>query len=253
MLEAARALGRSEGATLYMTLLAAFQVLLYRYSGQEDIAVGSPSAGRARPELEGVIGFFVNTLVLRGDLSGRPTFRELLRRVRRTAIDAFTHQNVPFEKLVTMVDPDRDGDRSPLFQVMFALQNMPLPPLRASELLISPIELATETAKFDLTLFAAELPDGLRLTMEYSTDLFDAATIDRMLGHYRTLLAAIIADPGQTIGALPMLTELERNQVVLGWSGAESDDFATEFDEDEADDPSGVQRPFAPTEIVTHE
>ena len=130
-LEAVRALGRHEGATLYMTLLAAFQVLLSRYSGQDDIAVGTPVAGRTRPELEGLIGLFVNTLVLRGDLSGDPGFRELLRRIRRTAIEAFTHQELPFDKLVTAADHDRDASRTPLFQVMFALQNVPLPALQA--------------------------------------------------------------------------------------------------------------------------
>ena len=134
-LEAVRALGRQEGATLYMTLLAAFQVLLHRYSGQDDIAVGSPIAGRTRPELEGLIGFFVNTLVLRGDLSGDPGFRELLRRIRRTAIEAYAHQDLPFEKLVTVAQPDRDSGRSPLFQVMFAVQNAPLPALQSPELL----------------------------------------------------------------------------------------------------------------------
>src|SRR5262249_50646181 len=155
--DAARVLGRQEGATLFMTLLAVFQVLLHRYSGQSDIAVGSPIAGRGRPELEGLIGFFVNTLVLRGDPSGNPRLRELLRRIRRTAIEAFTHQDVPFEKLVTIVQPDRAAGHSPLFQVMFALQNAPLPPLRSRELLLVPLEHTSTTSKFDLTLFAVEV------------------------------------------------------------------------------------------------
>src|SRR5262249_42929956 len=161
-----------EGATLYMTLLAAFQALLHRYSGQDDIAVGSPVAGRDRPELEGLIGLFVNTLVLRGDLSGDPSFLELLRRARRTAIDSYAHQALPSEWLVPALDPDRDPGRSPLFQVMFALQNVPLPSLRSPEMSLTPLEAASGTAKFDLSLFAAESAEGLQLTMEYSSDLF---------------------------------------------------------------------------------
>ena len=229
-LDAARALGGSEGATLYMTLLAAFQVLLYRYSGQEEFAVGSPIAGRNRPELEGLIGFFVNTLVLRGDLSGDPVFRELLRRVRRTAIDAYTHQDVPFEKLVTIAHPERDASHTPLFQVMFALQNVPAAVLRAPELVVTPLELPSATSMFDLTLFATEVPEGLRLCLEYSTDLFDAATADRMLAHYRILIEEIIAEPDQPIGAIPMLTQEERTQMLMSWNAEELGDVTADFD-----------------------
>jgi hypothetical protein len=227
--DAARTLGRRQGATLYMTLLAAFQVLLHRYSGQEDIAIGSPIAGRTRPELEGLIGFFVNTLVLRGDLSGNPTFLELLRRVRRKAIEAFAHQDVPFERLVNIVSPQRDGNLSPLFQVMFALQNVPMPILRVSELLVTPLQLPTTTSKFDVTLFAAEVAEGLHLTMEYSTDLFDATTIDRMLAHYQILLEEIVAHPNRPIGALPMLTPEERRQVLVNWNSPAFGEVAAEL------------------------
>ena len=153
-LDAVRALGRHEGATLYMTLLAAFQVLLHRLSGQEDFAVGSPIAGRTHPELESLIGFFVNTLVMRADLSGDPGFRQLLRRVRQTAIEAYTHQDLPFERVVSIAQSDRDMSRAPLFQVMFAFQNAPMPPLRSSDLSLAPLTLTSETSKFDLTLFA---------------------------------------------------------------------------------------------------
>jgi amino acid adenylation domain-containing protein len=228
-IDAASALGRRQGATLYMTLLAAFQVLLHRYSGQEDIAIGSPIAGRTRPELDGLIGFFVNTLVLRGDLSGNPSFLELLLRVRRKAIEAFGRQDVPFERLVNIVSPQRDGSRPPLFQVMFALQNMPMPVLRAPQLLVTPLELPTTTSKFDLTLFAMEVADGLRLTMEYSTDLFDAATVDRMLAHYQILLEEMVAQPGLPIGAIPILTPEERSQVLVKWNTPALDDIAAEF------------------------
>ncbi len=223
-IDAVRALGREEGATLYMTLLAAFQTLLHRYSGDEDIAVGSPIAGRNRPELEGLIGFFANTLVLRGDLRGDPGFRELLRRTRRAAIDAYAHQEIPFERLVMAMHTDRDSGRSPLFQVMFAHQNDPLPTPASSELTITPLETPLGTAKFDLTLFADESPEGLGLVMEYSTDLFDPATIDRMLAHFRALLESIAAEPDQPIGLLPMLAEDERRLVMGGWAEGEMPD-----------------------------
>ena len=217
-------------------MLAAFQVLLHRLSGQEDFAVGSPIAGRTRPELEGLIGFFVNTLVMRGDLSGNPGFRDLLRRVRRTTIEAYTHQDLPFEKLVTHLRPGRDANRTPLFQVMFSLQNAPLPALRLPELLVTPLDPPGGYSKFDLTLFASEVPEGLRLTMEYSADIFDAATVDRMLAHYRILLEEIIAHPDHPIGALRMLTEEERRQMLVGWNSTTDDDFAAEVDGAEYDD-----------------
>jgi hypothetical protein len=223
VLDAAKALGRQEGATLYMTLLAAFQALLHRYSGLDDVAVGSPVAGRSRAEAESLIGFFVNTLVLRGDLRGDPGFRELLRRTRRTAIGAYSHQDIPFERLVTALQPGRETGRTPLFQVMFALQNAPLPALRSPELALTPLETPSGTAKFDLTLYAAEAPDGLRLIMEYSSDLFEPATVDRMLAHYRVLLESIVAQPDQPIGALSMLTPEERRQMLTGWGAGQTD------------------------------
>ncbi len=251
-LDAVRTLGRREGATLYVTLLAAFQVLLHRHSGQVDIAVGSPIAGRARTELEGLIGLFVNTLVMRGDLSGNPGFRELLRRVRRTAMDAYAHQDVPFDRLVTLVHPDRNASRTPVFQVMFALQNAPMPALRTPGLLLTPIELPSRTAKFDLTLFAWEVSEGLRLTMEYRTDLFDAATVDRMLAHYQILLGEIIAHPDRPIGALSLLTPDERNQLLVGWNDAAIDDFALTFDEPDDDAHSSLYE-ISSLEVATHE
>ena len=252
-LEALRALGRGEGATLYITLLAAFQVLLHRYSSQEDIAVGSPIAGRTRPELEGLIGFFVNTLVLRGDLSGDPAFRELLRRVRRTAIEAYTHQDVPFEKLVSVTHADRDSSRAPLFQVMFALQNVPPPELHAPELVLTPLDLSSATSKFDLTLFATEVPEGLRLNFEYSTDLFDAATAERMLAHFQILLEEIIADPDQSIGAIPMLTPDERTQVLQGSNLLAPGDDEDDFDGLEDDDLDSDMYEFSSTELATND
>jgi len=250
-LEAVRTLGRHEGATLYMTLLAAFQVLLHRYSGQEDFAVGSPIAGRTLPELEGLIGFFVNTLVMRADLSGNPGFRHLLRRVRKTAIEAYTHQDLPFERVVSIAHPDRDTSRTPLFQVMFALQNAPQSPLRAPDLSLSPLALGSETSKFDLTLFAADVAEGLRLTMEYSTDLYDAATVDRMLAHYGLLLEEIIAHPDQPIRTLQMLTEAERSLLLEDWNSA-APDLAAELDFAEDDREFLLHEP-SETEVVIDE
>ena len=206
-----KALGRKEGATPYMTLLSAFLVLLHRYTCQADIAVGSPIAGRTRSELEGLIGLFVNTLVLRGDLTGDPSFRELLRRVRKAALGAYAHQDLPFEQIVgALLHPGRVAGRTPLFQVMFALQNAPLPPPRGAGLELEILETMSGTAKFDLTLFATETAEGLQLLIEYAADLFDAATIDRMLGHLATLLGSIVAAPDGSVGSLAMLTEEER-------------------------------------------
>jgi non-ribosomal peptide synthetase component F len=252
-LEAVRTLARREGATLYMTLLAAFQVLLNRYSGQEEITVGTPIAGRTHLQLEGMIGLFVNTLVVRGDLSGNPGFRDLLRRIRRATIEAYVHQDFPFDQLVARVHRDRDGGRSPLFQVMFALQNVPLPALRAPELVITPVELPSRHSKFELTLFATEADDGLRLTMEYSTDLFDAARVDRMLAHYRILLEEIIANPDQPIGAMRMLTEEERKQLLVGWNDNALDDLAKALDGPGTDELDCLLYDLAPAELVNDE
>jgi surfactin family lipopeptide synthetase A len=221
--EALNALSRKEGVTLFMTLLAAFQILLHRYTGQEDIAVGSPIANRTRSEIEGLIGFFVNTLVLRTDLSGSPSFRELLSRVRRAALDAYSHQDLPFEKLVEELNPERDPSRSPLFQVMFALQNAPMNLPILAGLNVSPVELGAETAKFDLTLSLKEAAGSLTATLEYNTDLFEHATISRMLGHFQTLLEGLVTNPDQRLSELPILTETERHQLLIEWNDTKRD------------------------------
>ena len=222
-----KALARRNDATLYMTLLAAFQVLLMRYTGQEDIAIGSPVAGRDRPELDGLIGFFVNTLVMRGDLSGNPSFAELLARTRTYTLDAYAHQEVPFEKLVEALSPERDLSRNPLFQVMFALQNTPETELQLHGLRIERVSLRTGTAKFDLLLSLAETNGQIDGVVEFSTDLFDAATIARMAGHFATLLAGIVAHPETPIGELPLLTAAERDQLLVQWN-----DMATDYPRD---------------------
>src|SRR5207302_250951 len=185
-------LSRREDVTLFMLLLGAFQTLLHRYSGQEDLIVGSAMAGRTQPETENLIGLFLNTLALRTDMSGEPAFRELLKRVRKTALEAYAHQDVPFEKVVESVPLQRDLSRSPVFQVMFVLQNTPLQPGEVAGLKIDPSLIGSGGAKFDLTLFLEEHPNGLSGSVEYNTDLFDPATILRLLGHFQTLLESIV-------------------------------------------------------------
>ena len=216
---ALKELGRREGATLFMTLLAAFQVLLCRYSGQEDLAVGVPIAGRNRRELEELIGFFVNTIVLRGDLSGEPTFNAYLARVRRRALDAYAHEDLPFEKLVELLAPSRDLSRNPLYQVSFRLGNTPPLNLNLPGLDVQKVEgVSGESAKFDLSLAVTETGGRLSMQAEYAADLFDAATIERMAAHFRVLLQRIVADPAQPISRLPLLTDAERHQVLVEWN-----------------------------------
>jgi amino acid adenylation domain-containing protein len=217
------AFSRRENVTLYMTLLAAFQTLLARYTGQDDIAVGSPIAGRNRAEFEGLIGFFVNTLVMRSDLSGDPTFRELLGRVREVALGAYAHQELPFERLVEELAPVRSLSHSPLFQVMFVLQNAPKQTLELSALGLEPMEVDNGTSKFDLTLFMNEEDEGLSGQLEYNTDLFEAETVRRMLGHFEVLLEGIAADPARRLSELPLLPEAERRQLLVDWNRTEAD------------------------------
>jgi amino acid adenylation domain-containing protein len=204
--------------TPFMTLLAAFQVLLYRYTGQEDVVVGSPIANRRRPELEELIGFFVNTLVLRADLSENPSFSDFLLRVRDTCVGADRNQDLPFEKLVQELQPQRDQSRNPLFQVMFVLQNATSPFTGIPGLRIEPLEAGTTRSPFDVSLFLREREGKYIGDIEYSTDLFDRDRIERMAGHFQTLLEAIISDPDQSIATLPILTESERHQILVEWN-----------------------------------
>ncbi|MET0621647.1 MAG: amino acid adenylation domain-containing protein [Pyrinomonadaceae bacterium] len=220
-------LARREGVTPYMLLLAVFKTLLGRYAGQDDIVVGTPIANRNRTELEPLVGFFVNTLVLRTDLSGDPAFRELLGRVREVALGAFAHQDVPFEKLVEELQPERDTSRTPLFQVMFSLQNAPPPPPRMGGLEVSLLDDATTVSPFDLSFDVTERADGLLCGLEYNTDLFDAATVGRMLRHFAVLLDAATADPTVRLSRLPLLTKEERHQLLVGWN-----DTAREYPRD---------------------
>ncbi|HEY3304677.1 MAG TPA: amino acid adenylation domain-containing protein [Candidatus Binatia bacterium] len=218
-----KAFSRRQGLTLFMTLLSAFQVLLHRYTGQDDIVIGSPIAGRTRAEIEELIGLFINTLVLRGDLSGDPKFTELLARVRQAALEAYEHQELPFEKLVEELRPERDPSRSPLFQVMFVLQNMPRTALELAGVTVTPLEVDSGTAKFDLTLSMAEQAGLLRATLEYSADLFEEATIERMAGHFQTLLEGIVRNPDQRLSELRILTEAERHRILIEWNDTKRD------------------------------
>ncbi|HEU4323408.1 MAG TPA: amino acid adenylation domain-containing protein [Roseiflexaceae bacterium] len=211
------ALCQEENATMFMVVLAAFQTLLYRYSGEEDIITGSLIANRDFVDIEGLMGFFVNTLLLRTDQSGNPTFREFLGRVREITLEAYAHQNVPFEQLVEELKPVRDTSHTPLFQVMFILQNAPVPSRAQHDLQVDFLRIDNGTSKFDLTLSMTEAPDGLRTVAEYKTDLFDASTIERMLGHYEALLEGIVQDPDRRLSELPLLTEAERGQL-LTWN-----------------------------------
>ncbi len=248
--KALRALSRQEGATLFMTLLAAFKTLLYRYCNQESIIVGIPIAGRTESKLEGLIGCFINTLALHTDLSGNPTFRELLRRVRETALGAYTHQDLPFERLVEELHLERDLSRNPLTQVMFALQNIPRGQLSLPRLTLSALKLDSETAMlkqgdanwmsrqqslklesepamFDLDLTMWESGTDLIGELKYNTDLFDAATIKYMQGHFLTLLEGIVADPNRPIADIPLLSEQEQ-QMLLDWNTTETSDVLEE-------------------------
>jgi amino acid adenylation domain-containing protein len=218
-----KTLSQKYGATLFMTLLAAFAALLSRYSGQEDIVVGSPIANRNRAEIESLIGFFVNTLVMRTKLPDNPSFEEVLKQVRQLALEAYAHQDVPFEQLVEALQPERNLSHTPLFQVMFVLQNAPMGNLELPGLSLTPVEGESAIAKFDLTLLMEETDQGLKGSWEYNSDLFDATTIGRISRHFKTLLEGIVVNPQERVGQLPMLTEAERQQLLVEWNEIQTD------------------------------
>jgi amino acid adenylation domain-containing protein len=232
-----RDFSRAQGATLYTTLLAAFQVLLHRYTGQRDILVGSPTAGRSRADLARLVGYFVNPVVLRADLSGDPPFRRFLEQVRQTVQEAFAHQDYPFPLLVERLQPNRDPSRSPIFQVLFSLQKVPLldsPELAAfavgaggARISIGGMELESvaleqHSAQFDLALAAADTPQGLVFSMQYNSDLFETATVERMLGHLGVLLEHSVSQPDQRVSRLPLLPEAERRQILQSWNATQA-------------------------------
>jgi amino acid adenylation domain-containing protein len=216
--DALKALSQREGVTLFMTMLATFQTLLYRYTEQDDILLGSPIAGRTRVETEPLIGFFANTLLLRGDLRGNPSFRELLACVRESTLGAYANQDLPFEKLVEELQPERDMSRNPLFQVMLVLQNTPVTEIALPGLRFGLMDGKTMTAKFDLWLSLSEGPHELFSNTQYNTDLFETTTVQRLLGHYRTLLASVVADPARRLTDLPLLNAVERAQLLVEWN-----------------------------------
>jgi amino acid adenylation domain-containing protein len=216
-------LARQENVTLFMVLTATYSILLYRYTGQEDILIGTPIAGRPLLELENLIGLFVNTLVIRTDLSGGPTIKTLLSRVRATARQAYSHQDIPFEKLVEELNPQRNLSVTPLFQVMFQLQNAPMPPAHISGLIITPIQIDTGFSQVDLSLTLWEEEGIMKGTFEYNTDLFEAVTIKRMISHFRTLSNGITSNPDQPIYRLPMMTQDEKHQLLREWNDTAAD------------------------------
>jgi amino acid adenylation domain-containing protein/non-ribosomal peptide synthase protein (TIGR01720 family) len=219
--QALKSLSASEDLTLYMTLLTAFQILLARYAGKEDIALGSPIAGRSRKEVENLIGFFVNTLVLRTQVARNLTIQQLMRRVRETALGAYSHQDIPFEQLIDALKVVRQPGTNPLVQVMFTLQNTPQEFVAAQNLQVLPLDVTSGTAKFDLTLSIMETNEGLIGGLQYSTDLFDEVTIKRMLNHYERILEEMVSNPQQRVGELCMLTGVEKQQVVAEWNETE--------------------------------
>ena len=210
----------SEGVTLYMGLLAAFQALLWRYAGADDIPIGTPVAGRNDPDLAALIGCFVNTLVMRGDLSGNPTFRELLQRTRLASLEALAHQELPFEQLLAKLKWERTRGHTPLFQIMFILQNAPKQVVHLPGLLIEEIELDSGLAKFDLTLEIVERDGGLYCQLEYSSDLFERSTIQRMARHFQNVLLSAIENPASQVSNLNMLSASERRQIIFDWNPA---------------------------------
>jgi amino acid adenylation domain-containing protein len=217
-------LARDAGATLFMALLAVYTLLLSRYTSQRDIVIGTAVSGRDRADLESLIGFFINTLVLRIRWSGNPSFRQFLSHVKQVVLDARTHQDMPFEKLVESLCPERNLSHTPLFQAAFVMQNMPLAPLDLPDLVITPLETDRLTAKFDLNLIMQETESGLLAGLEYSTDIFVAETIARMAGHFRNLLKAAISDPAQSIFKFPLMTPAEEASLSVQWAPAAQGD-----------------------------
>jgi natural product biosynthesis luciferase-like monooxygenase protein/FkbM family methyltransferase len=233
-----KALGTARGSTLYMILLAAFETLLYRYSGQEEIIVGSPVAGRSRAELAGLVGYFVNPIALRANLSANPTFESFLGQVRQTVLGAFEHQDYPFPLLVEKLHPHRDASRSPIFQAMFILQRAHLfnheglasfalgetgAHMKLGELALESMALEQRVAQFDLTLMMAEVDGALGASLQYNSELFEPLTMRRMAQHFETLLESIAADPAQTISTLSLLTQAERHQLLRDWNDTNAD------------------------------
>ena len=225
-----RDLARRENATLFMTLLAGFETLLYRYSGCADFLIGTDVANRGQKEVEGLIGFFLNHVVLRADLSGDPTFSELVGRVRKNALDAFAHEELSFDKVVEEINPERRSENSPLFQVLFVLQNAEGAALKLPAIEAEHVKVEQETCKYDLVIFLRETNDRIVGSLLYQTDLFDSTRMERMAKHYETMLRAIVESPNRPISAYPMLLEEETGGVSarqFSKAGMSQKDFET--------------------------
>src|SRR5438874_1501398 len=214
---------RKENVTLFMTLMAAFQVLLHRYTGEEDIVVGTPIAGRRMPETEGLIGLFINTLAIRTSISGELTLRDLLSRVKEVALGAYAHQDLPFERLVKELQPERTLAHNPLFQVMFVLQSEDIQPLQLKGLEVEHFRVGNIMANFDLTLDIVERDEQLVCLFESNADLFESETIERLMGHFQNLLDGIVANPERNISELPLLSEAERRKLLVEWNDTRTD------------------------------
>ena len=230
-----RSFSQREGVTLFMTMLAAFKVLLARHSGQEDIIIGTPVAGRDQAAMEGLVGYFINALALRTDLSGNPTFRELLQRVKSTALDAYSHQELPFEKLVEKLQPQRERSHAPVFQILFNLFNLAPLPESFGGLQVERVPVHEPGAKFDLTLYASDTSEKLLFRAVYNADLFTEASIEGLLARYQTLLESIVADPSQPIGRLPMLTAADRRRYSVEDNSARPSNPFTVFAAEDTD------------------
>jgi non-ribosomal peptide synthetase component F len=213
--DALRELSRSRGVTLFMTLLAAFKTLLYRYTNEDDLIVGTAIAGRNRAEVEDLIGIFINMLVLRTSLSGNPTFLDLLKRVREVTLDAYAHQEVPFEKLVEELQPERSTTRSPFFQVAFGLQQQPLQTYKLDGLELTPLDFDSDIARYDLTLWVFDGEPELKASWTFSTDLFKAETIKLMHTRFETLLSSIVQNPEARLAELEMSSDEEKQQAAM--------------------------------------
>jgi amino acid adenylation domain-containing protein len=258
LLQDLRLLCQREGVTLFMTLLASFQALLSRYSGQDDIVLGTPIAGRNRPEIEPLIGDFINMLAIRTDAGGDPSFRELLKRVKEVALTAFDNQDLPFESLVEQLEHGRDMSRAPIFQAIFILESAPPPPPAMEGLKVEILDFDTPTAKNDLILILADDPRGLKVKLEYRTDLFQKETIERLLEHYQTLLRSIVAHPDQSISRLSIMPAEERQQVLTAWNETASTTpvdgcIHQLFEEQSARTPNGIAIQFQERKLTYSE
>ncbi|GHO80004.1 hypothetical protein KSD_77750 [Ktedonobacter sp. SOSP1-85] len=249
------ALSQQQGATLFMTLLASFQLLLMRYSGQSDLVIGTPVANRRHRELEGLIGLFVNTLALRGDLSGDPTFLELLARTREVCLGAYAHQDVPLEQVVTSLPVERSLSYAPLFQVLFALQNVPQQNMVLEQLSLETVAFEHKTSKFDLSVLVQESEQGLQASVEYNTDLFDATTIERLMQHWQQLLQTLVAEPRQRLSSLSLFSSAEREQLLVQWNATQlsyprDSSLHQLFEEQVQRSPDAIAVVFAETQLT---